>query len=134
MLSRLSTAFGFALVLVVSLELVLWEAFLTEARPFGVALPVSAALAVVGNLALGTAGARVVRSVAGAVVPGVVWLVVALSFGTETAAGDRVVLETWRGVTFLLAGAAAAAVAVGWSGVPSGTAKAGATPGRQTRR
>ena len=49
----------YALVLVVALELAVGESFLVAARPFGMALPVSAVLAVVGNVTLGLLGARV---------------------------------------------------------------------------
>ena len=89
---------------------------LVGARPFGQPLPVAAALAVVGNLVVGGAGARVLGRPVGAAVPGVLWLVVALALGTGTAAGDLVVPDTARGVAFLVAGAGAAAAAVALAG------------------
>ena len=56
---RVATGATYTLVLVLTVELALWESFLVAARPFGIALPVSAVLAVVGNVVLGRAGARV---------------------------------------------------------------------------
>lgn len=120
----------FALVLVVALELALAESFLVAARPFGTALPVSAVLAVVGNVVLGVVGARVLGRPLGAALPGLLWLAVALTLGSRRAEGDVVVTSTWRGISFLVAGAAAAA------GVVAVTAagKNGATPGGDSRR
>ena len=103
----------YALVVVLALELAVWESFLVAARPFGVPFPLAALLAVVGNVALGVAGARVLGNRAGAVVPGVVWLAVALTLGSGTAEGDRVVPDSLRGVAFLLLGTLAAAGVVG---------------------
>lgn len=115
----------YLLVVLLSVELALWEAFLVAARPFGLALPVSAVLAGVGNLVVGLGGARVLRHPAGAAIPGVLWLSIALALGTGTAAGDRVVPGTWRGQAFLLIGTAAAAAAVG---LAANARKTGATP------
>ncbi len=115
----------FALLLVVAVELAVLECFLVAARPFGVALPLSAVLAVVGNVALGIVGASVLRSQVGAAVPGLLWLGVALLFGARGPGGDSVVTNSWRGISFLIAGAAAA---VGVVGV-TGAVKNRATPG-----
>ena len=116
----MSRVASYLLVLVVGLELAVWEAFLVAARPFGLALPLAAALAVGGNLLVGLAGARVLRRPLGAGLPGLVWLGVALGLGTKTAEGDVVVAGTWRGTAFLRAGTAAAAVAVGLASGPRG--------------
>ena len=121
---------AYALVLVVGVELALWEAFLVAARPFGTELPLAAAVAVVGNLLVGVAGARVLGRPLGAAVPGVLWLVLALTLGSRTAAGDVVVTGTFRGMAFLLAGTAAAAVPVG---LATGR-RSRATPRGETRR
>jgi hypothetical protein len=115
----------YLIVVVLAVELALWEAFLTAARPLGVALPVSALLAGVGNLVVGLGGARVLGKPVGAVIPGVLWLGIALALGSGTAAGDRVVLGNWRGGAFLLVGTASAAAAVGLAG---NARKPGATP------
>ncbi len=103
----------------------MWEAFLVAARPLGLALPVSAVLAGVGNLVVGLAGARVLRHSVGAVLPRVLWLGIALALGTGTAAGDHVVPGDFRGTAFLLTGTAAAAAAGGLAGIAR---KPGATP------
>ncbi len=113
---RTWSAVAYALVLVLAVELALWEAFLVAARPFDRPLPVAAALAVVGNLAVGLAGASVLRRPLGAAVPGLLWLVIALALGSTTSAGDLVVPNSGRGVGFLLAGAGAAAAAVALAG------------------
>jgi hypothetical protein len=103
----------FALVLVLALELAVWEAFLVAARPLGEPLPLAAALAVVGNLGLGLLGARVLGHAVGAALPGVLWLVVVFALGLDGPGGDKVVIESGRGVALLLLGALAAAVATG---------------------
>jgi hypothetical protein len=116
--SRVLTVASYTLVLVLTVELAVWEAFLVGARPFGTGFPVAALLAVVGNVALGVAGARIVGSRNGAVAPGVVWLALALALGSGKGEGDRVVPQTWRGLSFLLLGALAAAAVGGGLGSP----------------
>lgn len=103
----------YLLVLVLALELAVWESFFVAARPFGTALPVSAVVAAVGNVGLGLMGRRVLDRPVGAAIPGLVWLAVALVLGSGGAGGDRVVTGEWRGVAFLVAGAAAAAAVAG---------------------
>jgi len=100
-------------VLVLTVELAVWEAFLVAARPFGTGFPLAALLAVVGNVLLGVAGARVLGSRTGAVIPGVIWLAIALLLGSGRPEGDAVVPETVRGLAFLLLGTLAAAGVVG---------------------
>ncbi len=106
----------FGLVVVLACELAVWEAFLVGARPWGVAVPVSAFLAVVGNVSLGVAGARALGSRAGAVVPGVLWLAIVLGLASSRPEGDVVVPDTLRGLSFLLLGTLAAAGTVGVTG------------------
>lgn len=120
----------YLLVLVVALELAVWEAFLVAARPFGLPLPVAAALALVGNVAIGLVGARVLGRPLGAAVPGLVWLVTALVLGSTGPGGDSVVTGSWRGIAFLVAGAAGAAGVVG----VTGAGKNRATPEAEMRR
>jgi hypothetical protein len=108
-------------VLVLAVELAVWGAFLVSARPLGHALPVAALVALVGNVAVGRAGAQVLGRRAGAVVPGVIWLVVALVLGSRRPEGDVIVTSTFRGLAFLFVGTLAAAAVVGTSpGAPSG--------------
>jgi hypothetical protein len=111
--SRVAVVATYLLVLALSVELAVWESFLVGARPFGVAFPISAVLAVVGNVILGRAGARVLRRRAGAVGPGIVWLAVALTIGSSRPEGDTIVPDTLRGLAFLLAGTVSAALVVG---------------------
>jgi hypothetical protein len=106
----------YTLVLVLALELAVWEAFLVAARPFGAPLPLAALLAALGNLGLGAVGARVLGRPAGAAVPGLVWLLPAVLLSTTGPGGDVVVTGGWRGIAFLVAGAAGAVVAGGRSG------------------
>lgn len=120
----------YLLVIVVALELAVWEAFLVAARPFGVALPVAAVLALCGNVVVGLVGARVLGRPLGAAVPGLLWLVVALTLGSRGPGGDSVVTGSWRGIAFLVAGAAGAAGVVGITGA----AKNRATPEAEMRR
>lgn len=110
---RLARAASYALVLVLSVELAVWGSFLVASRPFGYAFPVAALVALVGNLAVGVAGARVLGRPLGAVVPGLIWLGIALSFGSGTSEGDRVVTTSFRGFAFLVAGTLAATVPIG---------------------
>jgi hypothetical protein len=103
----------FALVLLLALEAGVWESFLVAARPLGHPLPVAAALAVLTNLALGTLGAAVLGRPLGAALPGLVWLVVVFWLGLTGPGGDKVVIQSGRGLSFLLLGAMAAALATG---------------------
>ena len=102
----------YALVLVLAALLAVWGAFLVPLRIGTVPLPVSWLIAAVGNVALGWWGGRLLGRV-GAVGPGVVWLVIALTLGTKRAEGDLIVPGTIIGLVFLLVGAIASAVAYG---------------------
>ena len=112
-MSRRTRLLTYGLVLVLAVEFAVWGSFLTAARPFGQPLPVAAAVALVANLILGVTGARLLQRPAGAVLPGVVWLLVALALGSRRAEGDVVVTSTGRGLAFLAVGAVAATAAVG---------------------
>lgn len=103
---------SYALVLLLALLLAVWGAFLVPLRIGTVPVPVSWVIAVAGNGLLGWVGGRLLGR-AGAAGPGVVWLAVALAFGTKRAEGDLVVPGTAVGLVFLVAGAIASAVAYG---------------------
>lgn len=118
---------AYGLVLVLAIEVALWGAFLVPLRGFGVALPLAPVLAVVGNIALGTAGARVLRAPSGAALPGLIWFGIAVTLGSRTAEGDQVVPGTGTGVAFLVAGSIAAIAVIGLVG---GRATPGAAAGR----
>jgi hypothetical protein len=111
--SRLTRSASYLLVLLLSFELAVWGGFLVGARPFGVAFPVAAVVAGVGNLGLGAAGGRIAQRTVGAVLPELVWLAVALALATMRPEGDTVVPATLRGYAFLAVGAIAGAVAIG---------------------
>ena len=120
--TALADRIGFVVVLVLALEAAVWECFLVPAHPWGMA----AALAVAGNLVLGRAGGRLVPG--GAIGPGLCWLVITIPLSMKGPLGDLVVPGDSRGVLFLVAGVAAAAVAVG------GRGGIRATPSGDTRR
>lgn len=115
---RLVTALSFGLVLLIALLLAVWGAFLVPLRLGGVPVPACLVVAAVGNVALGVAGGRLLGT-AGAVAPGVVWVVVALMLGSKRGEGDLVVPGTGMGTAFLAVGALAAAVGYGVSSARS---------------
>jgi hypothetical protein len=116
-MSRRGQVLAYGLVLLLSLELAVWECFLVPFRAFGVPLPVAQLLAVVGNVALGRAGAAVLQRPGGALAPAACWLVVALALASTGPLGDAVVPGNTRGVLFLLLGVAAAGASLGGWGV-----------------
>ncbi len=130
-MTRVGTAAAYLLVLVLTVELAVWGAFLTPARPFGLTLPVGGVIAVSGNLVLGMAGARVLGRRLGAVLPGALWLVFALPLASKRGE-ELVVLGNLRGLAYLVGGAVTAAFVVGLTG--DGRKPARATPGGQPSR
>jgi hypothetical protein len=117
-------------VLLLALDLAVWECFLVAARPFGHAWPVAAVSAAVGNLAVGLAGGSVLQRQLGSALPGLVWIGVALTFASGSFGEDRVVPGNGRGLAFLFAGGIAAAVAAGLADARH----KGATPEAGSRR
>lgn len=97
----------YLLVLVLAVELAVWECFLVPASPTGSA----AVLAVLGNITLGRAGGRLRPG--GGLGPGLCWLAVAFTFSLTGPLGDVVVPGNTAGVLFLVAGVAGAAVGLG---------------------
>jgi hypothetical protein len=110
--TRTERGWAYALVLLLTVLLALWGAFLVPFRVGGTLVPVSLVIAVVGNVLVGRAGARVAGST-GAVVPGLLWVAITLVLSSRRAEGDVVVPSSATGVGFLLAGALASAVAYG---------------------
>jgi hypothetical protein len=115
---RLLALVGWGLAaLVVGTWLALVEVFWLPLRVLGVPVPVSVVAAVAGNLLLVDLAARLTGSRLTAVLPAVVWLVIAVGASVRRPEGD--LLLTGGGVlgllslAFLLAGAVAAAFAVG---------------------
>jgi hypothetical protein len=110
---------GWAVVaVVVAAWLALVEVFWLPWRVGGVPVPVSLLAAVVGNVLLVEAAKRLSGSRLVAVLPGVVWLVIAVAATMRRPEGD-LLLPGGDGVTstlnlgFLLLGVVAAAFAVG---------------------
>lgn len=101
----LLTAAAYALVLVLSVELAVWGAFLVPLRGFGVPLPAGPLVALVGNAGLGLAGTRVLGRRAGGIPPFLIWLVIALELGSRRAEGDTIVPGGGMGFAFLICGA-----------------------------
>ena len=92
-------------------------AFLSPSAPhvLGVPVPVGILIAFVGNLLVGFGGARGTGTRLAPVVSAIVWVLIALLLGSSRPEGDLVVTGTWKGVSFLLLGTAAAAAAIGFT-------------------
>ena len=103
---------AYALVLLLTVLLALWGAFLVPFRVGGTLVPVSLVIALVGNAVVGRAAARLAGS-QGALATGVLWLGVAFVLSSRRAEGDVVVPGSAVGTGFLLAGALGSAVAYG---------------------
>lgn len=111
-LTPAQTRAAYGLVLLLTVLVSLWGAFLVPLRWGATPLPVAWVIAAAGNLALGWAGARLLgrRGVLG---PAVLWLVIALTLGSKRGEGDLVIPGTTIGLVYLLVGAVASAVAYG---------------------
>lgn len=112
---RVVTVASYALVVVLSVENAVLSAFLLPLRVGGTLVPVSLLLAGAGTAVLGVVGARVVRARWGAVVPGLLWVVLALLAGSRRSEGDLVLAGgedsglASLGLVFLAVGAVGAA-------------------------
>lgn len=103
-LGPVATAGAFALVLLLTVLLAVWGAFLVPFRIGATLVPVCWVLALVGNVLLGRAGGRLIGRT-GTVVPALVWLAIAFTLGSRRTEGDLVVTGNTVGLGFLLAGA-----------------------------
>lgn len=117
-------AYGpYAVVLLLSGLLCVWGAFLLPLRLGGVPLPVGIVLAA-ATVPLGVAGGRLLGSRVGAVLPGLLWLGMALQLASLRREGDLVVLGDLRGLAFLGVGTVGALLAVGvWRPTPADQAR-----------
>ena len=118
MIGRIAARIGWALfAVVVAAWLALVEAFWLPLRAGAVPIPLSVLAAVVGNLLLVPLAHRLSGSRAVAVLPGIVWLVVALGATVARPEGDLVLVGSGVtggvGLAFLVCGVVAAAFAVG---------------------
>ncbi len=109
---RQGTYAAYGLVLVLTVLLAVWGAFLVPLRVGGTAVPVCWVVAVVGNVLLGRYGGQLLGR-SGALVPGLLWLGIALTLGSKRREGDLIVPGSVTGLVFLLVGAIASAVAYG---------------------
>ena len=107
-----SRAGRFALVLLLTVLLAVWGAFLVPLRVGGVPVPVGLLLAL-ATVPLGLAGGRVLDSRLGVAVPGALWLLVGVTLGSRRSEGDLVVTGGTLGVLFLLLGTLGAAMTAG---------------------
>ncbi len=110
--TRAERGWAYALVLLLTVLLAVWGAFLVPLRVGGTLVPVSLVIAVVGNVGVGRAASRLAGS-SGALGAGVVWIALALVLSSRRAEGDVVVPGSPVGLGFLLAGALGSAVAYG---------------------
>jgi len=105
------------LVTALAAWLALVEVFWLPLRVSGVPVPVSVVAAVVGNLLLVGLAARLTGSRLAAVLPAVVWLVIAVAASLRRPEGDLLLVGGgvlgYLSLAFLLAGVVAAAFAVG---------------------
>lgn len=110
--SPVQRAWAYAVLVLLTLLLALWGAFLVPFRVGGTPVPVSWAVAAVGNLAVGRAGGQLAGA-AGALVPGGVWLLVVVVLSSQRTEGDLVVPGSAVGLGFLLTGVLASAATCG---------------------
>ncbi len=110
--SALVRAASYGLVLVLTVLLAVWGAFLVLLRVRGVPVPLGLLLALAPVPLCRTAG-RLLESRAGAAGPALVWVATALLLGSRRPEGDLVVTGGLLGLTFLALGTLSSAVAVG---------------------
>jgi hypothetical protein len=110
--STAERGWAYVLLLLLTVLLALWGAFLVPFRVGGTLVPVSLAIAVVGNVLVGRAASRLAGST-GALATGALWVGVTLVLSSRRAEGDVVVPGSAVGLGFLVAGALASAVAYG---------------------
>lgn len=90
-------------MLLLAVLLAIWGSFLVPLRIAGVLAPVSWVIAGVGNAVLVVAAARLVGRLP-ALVPALLWFVVAATLGNPRPEGDLIVQNTVAGLGFLAAG------------------------------
>ena len=121
---------SYAVVLVLTLEVAVWGAFLVPLRLGSVPVPLGLLLAL-AVVPLGLAGGRLLGQRLGVAGPVVVWLFTAACFSSQRREGDLIITNSALGVGFLLLGLLAAAFTVG---IWRPTASPARDPGRDTPR
>ena len=109
---RVDRTAGLFLVLLLTVLLALWGAFLVPFRIGATLVPVSWVIALVGNAVLGRAAGSLVGK-PGIALAGGVWLAIGFLLGSRRSEGDLVVPGSTEGLVFLLLGAVGSAVAYG---------------------
>ena len=117
----LARAARFALVLVLTVLLAVWGAFLVPLRIAGVPVPVGLGLAL-ALVPAGRAGAGGLGDRLGVALPGALWLLVGITLGSRRTEGDLVITGGTLGLLFLLLGTLGAAVTAGLWRPPRRTA------------
>ena len=107
------TVAAYPMGIVLAVLFAVWGAFLVPLRLGGVPVPLCVAIAVVGNVGLALAGTRIVGRRLGGLVPGLVWLLIAFTFGNQSPSGDTVIQASAMGYAFLVSGIIAATAALG---------------------
>jgi len=105
-------ALSYVLLLVLTLLIAIWGAFLVPLRLGSVAVPLGLLLAL-AVVPLGLAGGRLLGHRLGVAGPVVVWLMVAALLSSQRREGDLVITNSALGVGFLLLGLLGAAFTVG---------------------
>ena len=128
---------SYAVVLVLTVLLTLWGAFLVPFRVGGVLVPLSWVVAAVGNVGVALLGSRLAGSL-GAAVPGLLWLGLVATLLPRKTEGDLVLPGTYVALGYLLVGAVASAIAYGYASARARSAATStttaATPARPARR
>jgi hypothetical protein len=122
---RLARGASFALVLLLTVLLAVWGAFLVPLRVGTVPAPVGVLLAF-ATVPLCRAGGDALGRRAGAVLPLLVWAALALSLASQRREGDLVVTGSLYGLAFLGVGLLGGAFVVGsWHGRAPAASSAG---------
>ena len=107
------TAVSYALLLVLVVEVAVWGSFLVPLRAFGVPVPAGPLVVLVGNAAFGIAGTRLLGRRLGGVPPFLLWLALALTFGSRRPEGDVVIPGGLMGTAYLLLGTLSSVTVLG---------------------
>ena len=103
---------GGVLVGLVAALLALLECFYVNLRIGATPVPLAQVVAALANLALPFVMYRVTGRRGLSIVPGVIWIVIALILAARGPGGDVVVPGNWQGILLLLAGAGAAVISI----------------------
>jgi len=103
---------GGVLVGLVAALLALLECFYVNLRIGATPVPLAQVVAALANLALPFVMYRVTGRRGLAVIPGLIWIVIALILAARGPGGDVVVPGNWQGILLLLAGAGAAVISI----------------------